>query len=357
MRNKKIVIFILVFLFFSRLVLTLFGFYACKTCEKKCSVSSLKSLSQVWLRWDSGWYKRIAKEWYHSKKIKKPYREEKYAFFPLYPLFVRFFHLFLRDWNWSLILASNFFFFLALYFFYLLYGKEALKFLILWPTSFLLSGGFTESLFLFLAILSFYFLKKKNFLGAGLSGFLLGLTKPQGGFFFLVLILSYFSQKRFKIEKDFIFCFLPILGTFHYFWYLFYLTGDFFVWFKVETAWEHKFTFPWNFYNEAHLKWPNLNFNLWFSLFLFFLFLFSFRFLSLNEKFYGILFLILPFFYKPLIPSLFRYEAVLFPAPLIFSRISQKNKFLGDIFSVSFPLLQGGLFYLWICQIKYAFII
>jgi Gpi18-like mannosyltransferase len=125
-------------------------------------------------------YLRIAQDGYAAQYSQ--------AFFPLYPILVRIFSyiipknptLDLTFYNdpsyfYSGILLSNVFLLAGLYFFYKLLRLDFDKktsalsviFLLAVPTSFYFGAVYAESLFLFLTVLSIYFIRKKKFfLGA-----------------------------------------------------------------------------------------------------------------------------------------------------------------------------------------------
>jgi Gpi18-like mannosyltransferase len=50
-------------------------------------------------------------------------------------------------------------------------------FLLIFPTAFFLNAVYTESLFLFLSLATFYYALKKNFFSAGIFGFFASLTR------------------------------------------------------------------------------------------------------------------------------------------------------------------------------------
>ena len=89
-----------------------------------------------WANFDGPHYITIAEKGYIGTGLIQ-------AFFPLYPLVVRYFNIFLRNWLYTGLILSNLFFIIGLYFFDKLAGLEGIKktkwpilFLILFPTSF-----------------------------------------------------------------------------------------------------------------------------------------------------------------------------------------------------------------------------
>lgn len=132
----------------------------------------------VWGRWDSGWYMRIVQEGYQLKGT--------WAFFPLYPLLINalafllpiaktagvFFIIGLIISNFSAILALALFHQLT---FIISKNKKvaqlSIYYLLTFPTAFVLSSFYTESLFLLISFGFFIALEKKHYyLGALLGG-------------------------------------------------------------------------------------------------------------------------------------------------------------------------------------------
>ena len=117
----------------------------------------------MWARWDSGFYLRIATEGY----IHTANDLSHLAFFPLYPLLLRVISLGAGDWAVVTaigVLISNV---ATLTAFYLLYrltlldedratGQRTIWIFAFFPTSFFLSVVYTEGLFLMLTVAAFY---------------------------------------------------------------------------------------------------------------------------------------------------------------------------------------------------------
>lgn len=131
------------------------------------------------------------------------------AFFPFYPILIKLFNI-LPKGNLDLslytdpsffyvgIILSNLLFVFALYFLYKLWKDEynskiskiALIFLLTFPTSFYFGSIYSESLFLLLVVLTFWFTNKDKFLFAGIFAALASATKVQGSLLFLYLLIE-----------------------------------------------------------------------------------------------------------------------------------------------------------------------
>ena len=160
-------------------------------------------------------YLRIAQNGYDA--------EYSQAFFPLYPLLIRFFansNLFMQknptldtriyvepSYFFSGLILSNAFFLFALIFFYKLVRidfnqKVAFRSLVLltfFPTSFYFGAVYTESLFLFLILGALYFTRKDNFLVGGVFGAFASATRIFG--LLLIPVLSIEAYLKFKKRK------------------------------------------------------------------------------------------------------------------------------------------------------------
>ena len=127
------------------------------------------------------------------------------AFFPLYPLMIRYLNFITHNSLWSGLLISSLSLVGFIYFFIKLglldYSKKTVSwaslFLLIFPTSFFFFALYTESLFLLLAIAAFYSARKKRFL---LSSLLVGLASATRliGIFLLPAILWEYWQANKK---------------------------------------------------------------------------------------------------------------------------------------------------------------
>ena len=135
---------------------------------------------------------------------RKGYGIYQQAFFPLYPKMITWLTPIFGGRNlvmgWTVSLLC---FYLALFFFYKLIKldfsekitKRALVYLLLFPTAFFFSMVYTESLFFFLIIGSFYFARTKHWWLAGIFGALASATRLPGIFLFPALLIEWWQQK------------------------------------------------------------------------------------------------------------------------------------------------------------------
>lgn len=164
------------------------------------------------------------------------YRQFEQAFFPVFPLFIRFisstFNILPLD---SAILVVSISLLGSLFLFFKLIrldfsesiAKWSVLFFLLFPTSFFLGSIYTESLFLFFVFLSFYSARKKKWFFASISAGIASGIRLVGIFILPALILEYIiSKKNIKSLnfKDFInFISILLLSPLGLFSYMFFL--------------------------------------------------------------------------------------------------------------------------------------
>lgn len=207
-------------------------------------------LAWIWGNYDGEHYLYIAK-W--------GYQEFKFAFFPFLPLLIYLVNRLTGISHLAAgILINNLAFFAALAIIYktilLDYDEKiALKslfFLAIFPVSFYFGAVYTESLYLLLTSLSFYFARKANWTKAGTLGYLAGITRLQGVALIPGLLIEWWQQnskpslKKFLKSKAF-FIFFIGLGIITYAVYLQVRYGDFLLFQKNMTIWrQNNFVFP-----------------------------------------------------------------------------------------------------------------
>ena len=237
---------------------------------------------------------------------KNGYAQYQQAFFPLYPLLIRWLSpLFLNNHLLTALVISNASFLLGLFIFSK-YLKLAINnqqstiwviiFFLIFPTSFFFGAVYTEGLFFFLLAGCLYFLKKERFYLAGIFAFFASLTKLIGLFliiFFILKLIENFNpfdklridteqgrSIKFKI-KNFnllIVAFFPVLGLGIYAFYLWQTTGDPFFFLHSQWAFGAHRTSNLVFLPQVYFRYlkifftANWNFQYFISLFEFFIF-------------------------------------------------------------------------------------
>lgn len=282
----------------------------------------------AWANFDGEHYLAIAKD---------GYRLAEQAFFPLYPLLIKF----LGGSVWTGIVISNLSFFLALLGLFKLLRMDyseritrlAVILLLLFPTSFYFGAVYTESIFLCFIIWSFYFYRKNNILLASLLGMFASGTRVIGVILLPIYLLELFKNKIKWSNKHFWLLLIP-LGIVGYMVYLGRTYGDSLMFLHALPAFGEQrssvpILLPQVFYRYIFKILPNLNYSY-----------LAGTFSTILEFLIGILFLVvsaISFFKLKLSYSLFltlgyliptlsgsfsslpRYILVLFPAFILFS--------------------------------------
>ena len=197
-------------------------------------------------RWDSFWYQDIAEKGYY---LQRNNTLSNVVFFPVYPLLMRVAapvvggDVILAGWLLSalaLVGAVVVFYKLIREFHPEIDPETAIFYLLIFPTAFFLNAVYTESLFLFLSLLTFYYARKGKFAAAGAIGMLAALTRITGVLLFIPVAWEYFKRHGYRIPWP---AFLIPLGTFLFFIYHYFAFGDPLLFFRVESAWGRAFQF------------------------------------------------------------------------------------------------------------------
>lgn len=133
---------------------------------------------------DSGWYMKLSEEWYASSGE----HVNLICFYPLYPLLMKIVNFVTGNSFASGLIISNICFGLASYVMYCVakmdlkkeQARDSIVAFWLYPFGVFLGGIFTESLFVLLVVLCFYFIRKKKFLLVGIFGMLAAVSRSQG---------------------------------------------------------------------------------------------------------------------------------------------------------------------------------
>jgi Gpi18-like mannosyltransferase len=181
----------------------------------------LQKLAIPWTQyWDSEHYVTIAKQGYH-------YPEQ--AFFPLWPLIIRYTDTIFNNIPFTVILTSTFFSMTAFIAFYILAQlkldqKRARKALLLFtafPASLFLIAGYSESLFVTLVLTSFIYIEKEKYWTASIIGGFASATRVIG-----IAIAACLLVVHDKLTKKISYFLIAIAGLVFFIVYLFITTGN-----------------------------------------------------------------------------------------------------------------------------------
>lgn len=209
-----------------------------------------KNLNLIDLRvhWDSFWYLKIANEGYQYI----PGQMNSITFFPLYPILIwilsTIFSPALAGWIISIIAFG-----LGLYFLNRLVKEfhpeinptEPIILLLIFPTAFFLNSVYTESLFLSLSIIFFYYLFKKKYIMAALFLSFASLCRINGLFLFVPFIYEYlrtYGYKRF-FNLNLLSYLIAPLGILSFLFYQFIKFGEPLAFLKSQMQWGRRFGF------------------------------------------------------------------------------------------------------------------
>jgi Gpi18-like mannosyltransferase len=239
----------------TRPIVFLTGYLAVSTIGLAVSTNPLhefeNELFNLPLRWDTGWYLQIAAEGYSFVERGGSGLQQNIVFFPAYPMLVRGIALLLGNKMGMLVvggtIASLACFLIALAYLYQL-GREhltddqsaaALWMIAAYPFALFFGAIYTESLFLAGALGAFYHFRRGELARAGGWGLIVGLTRPNGLFLCLPLVLCVLAKegKRRGLAASAVAAAMPAVGALLYSAFLWRLTGDPFAWAAGHAAW------------------------------------------------------------------------------------------------------------------------
>ncbi len=239
--------YILVMFFSIRIVLDIIGMISRAIIQSHGKFSFNNCLS-VWRVWDTDWYLNISQNGYTSRSLDQLLvQQTNIVFFPLYPSLMWSLGSIIGNHYIAGLIVSNFCLIVSCAYLYRLIRLDSgeanairsIKYLLIFPISFILSGVFSESMYLTLALMCFYYARKSKWHLVGITEFFLSLTRSIGVLVVLPLLCEFLMQFL-KEKKDiisfknhrgmilplFYLSFIP-LGTISFMIYNYYLTGDF----------------------------------------------------------------------------------------------------------------------------------
>lgn len=297
--------------------------------------------------WDGRHFLEIAQKGYTNKV--------QYAFFPLYPLLINFFANFLNiNFLYAGILINIVAAFGSIYILLKIlrkYGEDATKatvYFLIFPTSFYLITAYSESLFLFFTLLTFFFAEKRNFFLAALFAALTCLTRITGIAVILGLAVYVFNFKV-RLREKITVLLLSLSGFGLYCLYLYTQTGNPFYFLVSELSWGRTFFVPGlnilesvAYIAVAGLKPESFTIfsDLIFTIFGLGMGIRTIRFLKLPFAVYTIISLLIPLT-TTLLLSFPRFIFIIFPIFIVLSRINNR------IFNASYVIISLVLLFLY----------
>ena len=318
----------------------------------------------IWGVWDSGWYLHIAQHGYSSAISSLPgtFGQASYAFFPLYPLLMHLVGVALGNYFIAGLVISNLCLLFAAWYLYGLtvmdegeqVAGRAVKYLFLFPVAFIFSGVFSESLFLALALASLFYAKNQRWWLAGILGGLCALTRSVGVLLLVPLGVEFYLQYRWGIgawlKLGWPLLLVP-LGLTIFGFYNQLLTGNFFSFLSIQSAWHRQPVNPLRLiYGAVLARDPYNLFSAIFALICLAIIIAYYKKIRLSYWLFALLVIVLPMFSG--LESLPRYTLAAFPLFIVFAKMTKRPK-INKSLTVLFLLLQGFFMALWTIGLNY----
>jgi len=328
-----------------------------------------KGTNDSWIsllcRFDCGWYLSIAESGYSTAELKSG--ATNLAFFPLHPLVIRLLApLFLDNYLYAAVAISNVCFYVALVYVYRYVrllnldrtvAMVTVGLLCVMPESITFSAAYSEGLFLLLLVVAMFYLRREQYLAAGIAAAMLSATRANG-IFFIVFALVWIVRRDgmcalltpWRAPERFVPIIFAPLGLFLYLGYCFVTTGDAFAYSSTELyGWGWYFTPPWDtllvmLRTEGAVRLAALC-----SLGVFFSSLLLIR-ERLYEEFALCLAVVLLMWSASITGSVFRYWLVLFPVWIALAKVLAPRPILSAMVFSGLASVNGVMMCAWTLQ-------
>jgi hypothetical protein len=237
--------------------LAVFGVAVAGTVALAAPDSELRGPVDIWRRWDADLLRKIAEHGYAGYPQDYPDRGVE-AFFPGVPLLLRAVRVVVPDWTAAglvISLVAGAVACVALARLSALDGSDgsrAVLFLLASPAAVFLAAGYSEALFLALAVPGWLAARSGRWplaatLVAGACA-----VRVNGAFLAVALVAHYLVTRRGRLGRDAAWLLLPFGVVLAYVAYLRWLTGDWLRWFAAqEEGWGRRLTPPWEALEET----------------------------------------------------------------------------------------------------------
>ena len=213
-----------------------------------------------WQHWDADYYLQIARHGYGGTVDAQP---SIVAFMPGFPMAVRIVHVVVRNWTLAALTVSAVSGSVAAMALaglgsyekssnHAQLSERAVLYLVVSPFAVFLAAGYSETLFLALALPAWLAARKGNWRAAGVLAGLSATVRITGLFLGIALLVEYLVMRRRAgeplLRPDALWLLGPFIGTGLYFGYLGWLTGDTLAWVHAQGAspWPRHLTLPWH---------------------------------------------------------------------------------------------------------------
>lgn len=187
--------------------------------------------AESWNRWDAPHYLSIAQHGYQTIGDEANF----IVFYPLFPFLTFLASGVFKNVFASSLIVSNIFYLLSIVYLYKLVlldhdKKTAFRAVVLmsiFPTAYFFHAPYTESVFLFLSIMSFYQARKDNWLWASIFAAFACLSRVTGVILPIALLIEFFIQKN-QTKNYYNLFYLPLIavGPLIYFYINYSLFGN-----------------------------------------------------------------------------------------------------------------------------------
>jgi hypothetical protein len=213
--------------------------------------SSVEGFLQRWDRWDVGLFRKVAEFGYQGRP--EHYADEGVeALFPGAPLVLRVVHVIVPDWTAAglvVSLVAGAVASIALGRLAVLEGAPASRtvlYLVLSPYAVFLFAGYSEALFLSLALWGWVCARQEHWVAAGLLVAGASTVRISGLFLACGLVVHHLVVRRGRAGADSVALLAPFAAVAAYFTYLWAITGDPLRWTSAqELGWGRRTTPPW----------------------------------------------------------------------------------------------------------------
>ncbi len=316
------------------------------------------SFLDIWGQWDSSWYLSIARYGYKPGLLEGALAN--YGFFPLYPLLARWVGWTVGSAYIGGLIVSNAAFLVACVFLYRLVAidddsataRRAVTYVFAAPAGFLFSAMLTESLYLALVVMCFYFARTRRWWAVGTLGFPLALTRGPGVFAVIPLLWLYLAQRQFSLRRvrpDVLWLALFPAGVVVFMGVNEVVTGDAMSFTRIQvTGWGHHLQNPlsalWQAVSDDSAF---VRFNGWYMVGIVVVTVVFLRRFGIAYALFVLISVLMPLSYGVPWEAMVRYTVVIFPFYIAAARATASRPGLHEAVALALALLQGFLMSQW----------
>lgn len=316
----------------------------------------------MWAVWDTKWYISIADDGYSKQEY--PFQKiDNKGFLPLYAILLMIFGNLLFFGNFFLagVVISNIFLILGIFLLFRLIRNDSdlskhihkpqdvFFYILTFPTAYILSAIYPESLFLFLSIAVFYAVHKNKIYTALILFGLACMTKTFGIFLSIPIVIHIYKHKKhIHLTQLISYIFVVFMIPIAYCAYMFYISGDAFAYIHIqEKFFSHSWTNPFvEIFRSTFMGNFSQLWNGWFSLVTLIVLIVASKRIPISYTLYGIAVVL----FTPttgMVLGSSRYIASLFILPLALASLIKHEETKFGVLTL-FSVLQGFAIFWWV---------